>query len=412
MQTDKPFPPLQLPETGAARFDVLPLLIACSQAEPSPEDIGLINTFLSTAIASRNDTVLSTVVAVASQHGVLPTVYKTLRKLSQEHRLNEEHSTTLQPLIAELKSAYMQIARRNMMMTAELLRIVKLLEQNGIMALPFKGPTLAQLAYGDITLRQFGDLDILIKQADVEMAAELLESSGYQNTLQIPQNQEERWYRRAKDMVLFHPGKQIYVELHWHLLDEDHPVKFDARSVWENPQTVMINGQAIRTFSNESLVCYLGIHGSKHLWERLGWIKDIDQMVRTGAIDWERIHTGGGERRMLLLGFYLADDFFRTPLPNRLHRQIDGPVWLSELRGFILGSWNTHGGMFSDTAAMLRLFPTLRMKLRYLHKVIITPSKHEYRFADFPKGLHWLYYIVRLYLLIRKYLGIPRTADR
>ena len=51
-----------------------------------------------------------------------------------------------------------------MLMSAELIRIMKLLEKNDIKALAFKGPVLSQMVYGDITLRQYVDLDVLIRK--------------------------------------------------------------------------------------------------------------------------------------------------------------------------------------------------------------------------------------------------------
>ncbi|MEJ7712181.1 MAG: nucleotidyltransferase family protein, partial [Pyrinomonadaceae bacterium] len=51
----------------------------------------------------------------------------------------------------------------NLRLTRELLEITSLLESHDISVLAFKGPTLSLLAYGDLALRQFSDLDVLVQ---------------------------------------------------------------------------------------------------------------------------------------------------------------------------------------------------------------------------------------------------------
>jgi hypothetical protein len=68
--------------------------------------------------------------------------------------------------LARLRMQYMMNAARNMKMTAELLRILDALKEAGIKAMPLKGPVLAQQLYGDVALRQFSDLDILVARED------------------------------------------------------------------------------------------------------------------------------------------------------------------------------------------------------------------------------------------------------
>ena len=49
----------------------------------------------------------------------------------------------------------------------------------GIPAIPYKGPALAATAYGNVGLRVFGDLDILIQKEDVPRAADMMTALGY-----------------------------------------------------------------------------------------------------------------------------------------------------------------------------------------------------------------------------------------
>ena len=72
-----------------------------------------------------------------------------------------------------MKQHYMDIVKQNMLMTSELIKVLKILEENNIEAISFKGPVLSQLAYGDVVSRQYCDLDILINIKDFESVVNL-----------------------------------------------------------------------------------------------------------------------------------------------------------------------------------------------------------------------------------------------
>ncbi len=55
-----------------------------------------------------------------------------------------------------------RITLANLDLTAELIRVLDSLDAAGIRGLPFKGPVLAQTAYGGVGLRRFLDLDVLV----------------------------------------------------------------------------------------------------------------------------------------------------------------------------------------------------------------------------------------------------------
>src|SRR5437870_4666302 len=56
-------------------------------------------------------------------------------------------------------------ARRNLLMLRELLEVLDLFAEHSVPALPYKGPILAAVEYGNVSLRTFCDLDILVKTA-------------------------------------------------------------------------------------------------------------------------------------------------------------------------------------------------------------------------------------------------------
>ena len=157
-----------------------------------------------------------------------------------------------------------------MMMTTELLTVMKLLENNGINALAIKGPVLSQIIHGDSTIRQYADIDILIVQDDLWNAGQILTNNGFifEHSLEFIKN--KTLLRVAKDITFSNKNKTTYIEVHWRLFDGKLLAKSNLQLFRENPIRCMINKQSIPTLDNEANLLFLLLHGSKHLWEQIG----------------------------------------------------------------------------------------------------------------------------------------------
>ena len=115
---------------------------------------------------------------------------------------------------------------RNQAMANELLNILQLLDANGIPAIAYKGPALAAAVYGDVALRDFGDLDILLRRQDVLPAKTLLQARGYVSQYDLKPAVEAAFLRSSMQyhLVVLHGASDVMVELHWKT-DPDFPVE-------------------------------------------------------------------------------------------------------------------------------------------------------------------------------------------
>ena len=94
----------------------------------------------------------------AFRHGVLPLLHQTLNKVCPRAVPDGTKE--------QLRKFSLENGRRNLYLAAELLKVLDILEGHGIFAVPFKGPVLAESVYGDLSLRGFVDLDILVHKRD------------------------------------------------------------------------------------------------------------------------------------------------------------------------------------------------------------------------------------------------------
>ena len=179
---------------------------------------------------------------------------------------------------------------RCLYLTAELINILRLFQGQNIPAIPYKGPVLAAQAYGDIALREFEDLDIILRQSDVPKAHEIVVSLGYKPKFD--------WILSPGAAASLVPGEYNYrdeprramVELHTEITLRHFPVKPDLDAFIRNLAPVLLSDREILTFTAEDLLPMLCIHGAKDFWERLSWIADVNELIRSHpSLDWDRV---------------------------------------------------------------------------------------------------------------------------
>jgi hypothetical protein len=278
---------------------------------------------------------------LAESHGVRPLVHQALAEASPP----------------ELTQFFRANAIRNLYLTAELLRLLRLLDAHAIRAVPLKGPALAQSLYGDLALREFGDLDVLVQEPDLRKATELLEAQGYHLDAALDPRGEAAHIRNDQDFPFHHPAKGILIELHWRFTPRWFAFPISPAQVWLRLQPIPLAGREVPSLCPEHLFLFLAAHGAKHRWCALKWLCDLAQLIhRHPRLDWDWIVDQARRAhatRVLLLAVHLAAQL-GAPVPPELHgrarrdpkvqalaadiwRDIENPAGLDELGLFLWG---------------------------------------------------------------------------
>jgi hypothetical protein len=240
---------------------------------------------------------------LADRHRVTPLVYRQLSRIAPD--------VLAQPALRPIVERFFGIAKRNLHLTKELLLLVDLLRKNEIVAVSFKGPLLAVSAFGDLCWREFGDLDLLLRSADIPKAKGLLESRGYRPEIKLDGAIEAAFIRSEHHFQYLRDEDHLIVELHWRLQDRYLKFPFDTDALWNSVCSRDLFGNAIASLSPETLFLYLCMHGAKHCWERLEWIACLPAVIRAHPdMKWplviEMARSLGG-LRILRLGLLLAN---------------------------------------------------------------------------------------------------------
>jgi hypothetical protein len=228
-----------------------------------------------------------------------------------------------------------ELADRNQRLSRTLDEIAALCEDRGLRLLAYKGPTLATDAYGELNLRECGDLDVLVHQDELHHAVEMLKSSGFSSVRMIRQSGEWDFQRN-----------RVSVDLHWDLAPWWLKYRVDFDRLWEDGVPLAGNSVFARKLRPEDSLVVLCIHGIKHLWERLRWICDVAEVVNRGFVtDWDRVEARAAEmnsRRSVALGLRLAGDLLSAKLPAEMRRELDQSPVLGRLAAQV-GTWLQHG---------------------------------------------------------------------
>jgi len=226
-------------------------------------------------------------------------------------------------VLTELQAQCQRIAQQNLQYTHELVELVSAIRAQDTPVIPYRGPVLASIGYGDIGLRQFKDLDLLVYQDDIPAVKDLLLERGYEprywldSTEELTETQERLYTKFCRDYP-FQNDAGIEVELHWRVVSRDFPTDITMDRVWDRAEDVSIGGSQLAVLSPEDRLLMLLVHGSRHRWERLSWIVDVAQVLTTADIDmaavWRRAYAQNC-KRMVVLGFVLINDLFDIKVP-------------------------------------------------------------------------------------------------
>lgn len=256
------------------------------------------------------------VVDQATEHAIAPLLLEHLHAVGHDH--------VPPAALDDLNRVTAENLRVSMLLTAELIRLLPMLAALGVEVIPFKGPALALSLYGSLTLRAFGDVDLLIHREHLPCVHDLLLSLGYNSDYPAATPNELRRLYRQRHECKFHgrSNTALVVDVQWKLLQSPFVYPRNIGAWWHDLRQGRLIGHSISQLSPERELMMLCIHGSKHMWERLIWLCDVAELLRRAPnLNWALImreaHTSGASR-MIRLGLTLAHALLAAPLPEEI----------------------------------------------------------------------------------------------
>ncbi len=353
------------------------------------------------------------VLRIASWHGVIPCVW----------RFVSLHADAMpESFVAAIRAEFVGNALRNLRLARELARIANALAAMKIGMLALKGPALAIATYGDLAMRQFTDLDILIREPDLPRVADLLAESGYYPRRYERDRRGGGFFQSSEDEFSSADGRDL-IDVHWRLAPAYFPFAPDEEGLWMRAASVEIEGAHIATLATTDAMLFVIAHATKHGWPNLRAICDVAALAAAPSLDWDALAaqaTRLGCGRMFLLGAMLAAEIAQARVPAEVVAKARGDPRVARLARRITDRLFTRigarPGLFNEWMVPLGAIEGAANRIRYGAQRGLRPSVDDWEFFPLPRGLYPLYWIIRPFRLLaahgpRLFSGAARAND-
>lgn len=313
-------------------------------------------------------------------------------------------------VLESLHQRYVTNVQKSLFLARELGRIHDFANALGIELIGYKGIVLSEVYYGDMAMRQAGDIDLFVRKRDVIRIKGALRDLGYIATLDIPENSEADYIASGYEYSFDSSAGKHLLELQWALQPRFHAVDYEVDGLFARAVEVTAAGRHIRMPSPEDLLLVLGVHAAKHVWGRLIWLCDIAQILRRGNLNFDVVLSRAhvlGIMRILSVTLLLANRFVEVPIPAEIESVISADrvahAFADEVAPSIVAgiSWEEH--KMSYFRLMMRLRERRSDQIRFLTRLTFTPGPGEWQAMKLPRLLSPLYKAVRMVRLAARF---------
>jgi hypothetical protein len=320
------------------------------------------------------------------------------------------------------------VASENERRVAALRGLVEALGRSGVDAVVMKGPALAVSLFGDVGLRPFDDLDLLVPAAQVAEAQRVLRELGYRSAYEEPRAWDEWVRRNCEEAPYWNAAENVVCDLHWQLRSESYSFVVTQEELRGRLETIDIAGTRYRTLGAEDTLSFLLVHGAQHGWSALGWLADVAELVRARpGLDWGIVGVERrGARRILQVGLRLAAEVLGAPVPAAVlalgDRDPALPSLVEAARASVLRASSDAppvGGVFRNafSSVFARSLETWPDRLYWAYETVLKPRPADVMAVPLPRWAWPAYFGIRPVRLLLKHGGRvarglwPRGAD-
>lgn len=170
-----------------------------------------------------------------------------------------------------------------LLLERHLISTVTLLAQHDIETRVLKGPAAAHLDYPDPSLRSFGDIDLLVRGADLDRAVALLERAGHERRYPEPRCGFDRRFGKGASLV---GPQRIEIDVHRTLALGPFGLRISLSELWERAIPFAVGGHKVLALPPELRLLHACYHAALgHRVARLVPLRDITQLLLFGDVD-------------------------------------------------------------------------------------------------------------------------------
>jgi hypothetical protein len=268
---------------------------------------------------------------------------------------------------------------------------------------------LAEGIYGDMALRQAGDIDLLIHAQDLPRIRDIVRELGYTPNLALSPAEERAYLKSGYECGFDGAAGRNLLELQWAILPRFYAVDFDHESLFQRAAAIRVAGHVMKTPSPEDLFLILSVHAAKHVWGRLIWLCDVERIMRIKELNWSWIGSQAkdlGIVRILRVTLLLVNRLLNVAVPDgaetSLPHDAEARALADEIEIHIASGSQYNVESFDYFRLMLRLRENWRDWTRFVTRLAFTPGPGEWATIRLPGPLFPFYRLVRFWRLARR----------
>jgi hypothetical protein len=307
-------------------------------------------------------------------------------------------------VLEPLRARYEAGASESQLLAEELAGILGVLDSQGILAVPYKGPALAVRLFGDLSLRTFGDLDMVVCERDALRVRRLLIDRGYAPE-RVDTGDVNQFLRENHEMLLYRGDGKVRLDLHWRFTSRSACLAGDPERFLQHLETISIAGEGMRSLRLETYLLVLSMHAAKHQWVQLKLICDIAEILALPDLDWDYVlHEAHdlGLKRALGTSLLLAQGLLGVDVPPKLEQNLKigrtAKALAARARTRLYEEpgegWGLKGGIGCQLEIRERFQDRTKIILRYFWNKL-KPTERDRWFLPLPSALSVAYYVVR-----------------
>ncbi|HEY2544904.1 MAG TPA: nucleotidyltransferase family protein [Candidatus Acidoferrum sp.] len=368
------------------------LLLECAKPQPDPARL---------AERLRAPLDWTALIAFAEDHGVLGLTAARLANY-------DENSIPLENQ-ESLRSWRRAHTLFTMNLAVEMIRLFDSFGAAGVEALVIKGPVLSARCYGDPGLRQYGDLDLIVRDKDILRSTELMIALGYEPSVPLTAIQAKKI---PGEYVFRQSNSKLLVEFHTQRTFRYHPRALPVEELFKTQALVNIDTHEIPALPPEDELVLICIHGAKHFWEQLSYIADVAAFVSNQELDWTRVERAASEvcgERMLHVGLRLAAEVLGAPLPEKIAALVASDPTArrlaDQIRRWLPAAGSAPPGILERAMFRMRMRGGVFSGAAYLLRLSLSPTEEDWVEGAENKRHWFLDALGRPFRLARKYGG-------
>jgi len=384
------------------------LILSSIKIEPTPAEMEQLNGLI--LQISDWDYLIKTI----TDRGIGPLLFKKLPLLSNSPLIPEE-------IKIKLQQVYYKTFSRSMVLYEHFRKIAEAFDSNEIQVIALKGIYLSEWLYQDIGLRQFSDIDLLVKENDGKKCLAILQKMGYKPC----DGSVTKFIGTKTEIIHYAPMvlNAVSVEIHnkLHRSTEEYDLNVDV--LWKNAIPATVNNTTVFALNTNDLLIHLCIHLDKHFRGsnvQFTCFNDITNILNKFAnkIDWDLFTEACRFYKCEDIVFkylVLINKYINAPVPDIiilkydfLLTEKDELLFCKYLSGYI-GTFSAVPTHFGN----LKQIDALSDRIRYVRDLLFPPKSFmipKYKIRN--PALVLFYYPYRYFVGLKGFVSYIKNSLR